>query len=128
MDGSRSSSGSARVRAALIALLALVCFGALSGAAQAVPLSGSTSPLPGSTFEGGDGNQAATLPRTDWQNALGVAAYPDPNANDNIFAGGNAGKENNPDLWAFTTKDGGSTPGKNNILDAWSFIAGHALE
>ena len=80
MDGSRSSNGGTRTRAVLIALFALFCFGALSGAAQAVPLSGSTSPLPGSTFQGGDGNQATEAPYIDWQNATGVIHRPDPNA------------------------------------------------
>jgi len=117
-------SHSARTRSFLVIAILAAAFGllaALAPRADAVPLAGSANPLPGSTFEGGDGNQAATLPRTDWQNASPINHSPDPNASDNIFAGGNAGKENAPGNWAFTTATGGSTPGKNNILDAWSF-------
>jgi len=114
---------SARTRSYVLAaaLLAAVSMLALFVArAEAVPLSGSASPLPGSNFEGGDGNQIAGALRTDWQNAGGVNHSPDPNANDDIFAGGAEGKESNPGNWNFDTHDGGSTPGKNNILDAYS--------
>src|SRR5215204_1690773 len=114
----------ARVRSSFVLLVALLAaLGALAlvaARADAVPLAGSANPLPGSTFEGGDGNQAAALPRTDWQNIAGVNHSPDPNLNDNIFAGGNEGKENDPGAWNFATQNGGSTPGKNNILDAYS--------
>src|SRR5215208_2175147 len=111
----RSLFGVLVVLAAALGALAMV-----AARADAVPLAGSANPLPGSTFEGGDGNQAATLPRTDWQNIAGVNHSPDPNLNDNIFAGGNEGKENAPGAWNFATQNGGSTPGKNNILDAYS--------
>src|SRR5215216_4953182 len=109
--------------ALLTALLAVLLFGVLAGSAwaQAVPLSGSANPLPGSNFEGGDGNQVVNnLLRDDWQDALGVNHYPDPQAGDDIFKGGS--KEGEPAAWDFVNQDGGSTPGKNNILDAYSLV------
>jgi hypothetical protein len=122
-----SHQGSRLVRARSLTLAAtlVAAFGIFSlfvASAQAVPLAGSPNPLPGSSFEGGDANQAGAAPRLDWQNAPFVDHAPDPNANDNIFAGGSEGKENNPGNWNFATQDGGSTPGKNNILDAYSEI------
>src|SRR5918995_4373821 len=114
---------SARTRSYVLAAALVAALGLLSlfvARAEAVPLSGSANPLPGSNFEGGDGNQTAGALRTDWQNAGGVNHSPDPNANDDIFAGGAEGKESNPGNWNFDTHDGGSTPGKNNILDAYS--------
>src|SRR5829696_2583968 len=110
------------IRATLItALLGLMLFGVLAAAAQAIPLSGSASPLPGSKFEGGDGNQVADNPlNIDWATALGVRHFPDPQLNDKIFKGGS--KENAPALWDFVNQTGGSTPGKNNILDAYALV------
>jgi len=122
---SHQGSRSARARSLTLAAAVVAALGVFSlfvAQAGAVPLSGSPNPLPGSNFEGGDANQAGALPRLDWQNAPFVDAAPDPNANDNIFAGGSEGKENNPGNWNFGTLDGGSTPGKNNILDAYSEI------
>src|SRR5215208_2481114 len=122
---SHQGSRSARARSLTLAAALVAALGVFSlfvAQAGAVPLSGSPNPLPGSNFEGGDANQAGALPRLDWQNAPFVDAAPDPNANDNIFAGGSEGKENNPGNWNFATQDGGSTPGKNNILDAYSEI------
>src|SRR5215218_6189719 len=56
----------ARVRSSLVLVVALMAaLGALAlvaARADAVPLAGSANPLPGSMFEGGDGNQAAALP------------------------------------------------------------------
>jgi len=124
MHGSVPAARMMRARSLVLAISLLAALGALAfvaARADAVPLAGSPNPLPGSTFEGGDGNQAAsTVLRTDWQNVSPVNHSPDPNLNDNVFAGGNAGKENAPGSWAFATQDGGSTPGKNNILDAYS--------
>jgi uncharacterized repeat protein (TIGR01451 family) len=112
----------APIRAALIsALLGLVLFSVIAASAQAVPLSGSAAPLPGSKFEGGDGNQVVDNPlNIDWATALGVRHFPDPQEDDEIFKGGS--KENEPGLWDFVQQDGGSTPGKNNILDAYALV------
>jgi ketosteroid isomerase-like protein len=120
---SHQGSRSARARSLTLVTALLAALGVLSlfvARADAVVLSGSANPLPGSKFEGGDANQVATLGNFDWANAPFVNHAPDPNANDNIFAGGSEGKENNPGNWNFATQDGGSTPGKNNILDAYS--------
>jgi hypothetical protein len=117
----RVAARAARTRSLVLAAALLAALGALSlfvARAEAVPLAGSANPLPGSTFEGGDGNQAGALPRTDWQNATGTLHRPDPQANDNIFTGGD--KENNPGQWSFATKDGGSTPQQSNMLDAYA--------
>ena len=117
---------STRARSMTLLAALLAALGVLSlfvARADAVPLSGSANPLPGSTFEGGDANQTASnVLRTDWASpgVNPVSASPDPNANDNIFAGGAEGKESNPGDWNFATQDGGSTPGKNNILDAYT--------
>jgi len=108
-------------RALLAGLLALLLLGVLAAAAEAVPLSGSANPLPGSRFEGGDGNQVVDNPlNVDWATAVGVRHFPDPQLNDQIFKGGS--KENEPALWDFVNQTGGSTPGKNNILDAYALV------
>src|SRR5215211_636410 len=122
MTGSDSIfSRSARTRFVLTALLALLLLGVLAAAAEAVPLSGSANPLPGSRFEGGDGNQVVDNPlNVDWATAVGVRHFPDPQLNDQIFKGGS--KENEPALWDFVNQTGGSTPGKNNILDAYALV------
>jgi hypothetical protein len=113
------------------ALLLALAFGVLvSSAAFAEPLPPSDDPLPGSDFQGADGNQdnqpQPPPPRIDWQ-ALQAAGRvhhsPDSNDQDTAFVGGS--KENVPlnqegTLWDFTTEAGGVDPPKNNILDAWS--------
>jgi len=81
------------------------------------------SPLPGSTFEGADGNHDDAAPLIDWhglQTAGRVVHSPDPNAQDSAFVGGS--KEDEPYLWDFTTEDGGVSPAQLNILDAWSSV------
>jgi hypothetical protein len=111
-------------------LLALAFSVLVSSAAFAEVLPSSDEPLPGSSFQGADGNQTNQLepppPRIDWQ-ALEAAGRvhhtPDPNDQDTAFVGGS--KENvprNPEgtLWNFTTEAGGVDPAKNNILDVWS--------
>jgi hypothetical protein len=111
------------------ALLLALAIGVLAAtAAFARPLPPTLNPLPGSSFQGGDGNQdnQADPPLIDWQ-ALQAAGRvhhsPDPNAQDNAFVGGS--KENVPlnsegTRWDFTTEADGVEPPKNNILDAWS--------
>ena len=93
----------------------------IAPAARATPLPPSLSPLPGSSFQGADGNQDDALPAIDWQAmqaAERVHHSPDPNAQDSAFTGGS--KEDEPGLWDLTTEPGGVNPGKANILDAWS--------
>ena len=89
--------------------------------ARATPLPPSLSPLPGSSFQGADGNQGDAQPALDWQafQAAGrVHHSPDPSAQDTAFTGGS--KEDQPGQWGLTTEAGGVNPGKANILDAWS--------
>jgi hypothetical protein len=110
-------------------LAAAVALFAFAPAAFAGTVPSSQTPLTGSSFQGGDGDQddpsQAVLPGViDWQglNAMPgrVVAKPDPNAQDNVFAGGKEILQ--PGDWAFTTSNGGASPGKNNILDAWSAV------
>ena len=107
----------------LIVFVALACSGVAARPAAAALLPQSTTPLPGSSFQGADGNQAdAAPPRlVDWQAmqaAEGVVHNPDPNAQDSEFVQGS--KENKPDEWSIGSKVGGVTPEKANIRDAWS--------
>src|SRR5689334_22152176 len=109
-------------RALLAAAVALLAF---APAAHAGTVPWSLTPLSGSTFQGGDGNQDDATQYVDWQGlqlpAPGrVVHSPDPNAQDNAFAGGMKLLE--PEDWDFTTEDGGVNPGKNNILDAFSSV------
>ena len=93
----------------------------IAPAARATPLPPSLSPLPGSSFQGADGNQDDALPAIDWQAMQGAGRVhhsPDPNAQDTAFTGGS--KEDEPGLWDFTIETGGVSPGKANIFDAWS--------
>ncbi len=93
----------------------------IAPAARATPLPPSLSPLPGSSFQGADGNQDDALPAIDWQ-ALQAAERvhhsPDPNGQDSAFTGGT--EEDKPGLWDLTTEAGGVNPAKSNIFDAWS--------
>ena len=88
-----------------------------------MPLPPTNDALPGSSFQGADGNQAPASPLVDWatlQLAGRVEHSPDPNAQDNAFAGGS--KENDPGNWDFVNENGGVSPSQANILDAWSSI------
>ena len=109
-------------RVLLTAFLAVLLFGVLAGSAwaQAVPLSGSANPLPGSNFEGGDGNQVVNNPlRDDWADAVGVRHFPDPDDPDEVFTQGS--KEDEPGLWVINP-DGSPSPPKNNIFDAYALV------
>ncbi|MET0972219.1 MAG: hypothetical protein ABWY95_02245, partial [Thermoleophilaceae bacterium] len=92
-------------------------------AASAAVLTPTPNPLPGSSFQGADGNQDDAAASIDWQTlqAQGrVQHSPDPNAEDSAFDGGS--KEDEPGEWDFTTEAGGVDPGKSNIRDAWSSV------
>jgi len=79
-------------------------------------------PLPGSSFQGADGDQANGQGFIDWAglDPGRVVRNPDPNDQDTQFAGGTKLLE--PAHWTFNTEAGGVTPGKDNILDAWSAV------
>jgi hypothetical protein len=106
-------------------------FGAYDARSASAFTTATNCALPGSTFQGGDGNQTAPtleeqtfctehfLPTTtDWQNVANVVNSPDPQEPDTIFSGGN--KESEPGKWVIETQAGGATPGKTNIVSAWS--------
>jgi hypothetical protein len=76
----------------------------LASQASAATLTPTPNPLPGSTFQGADGNQdnpAAPSTNIDWQamQAAGRAYHiADPNAADTAFTGGS--QEQEPGQWA----------------------------
>ena len=83
----------------------------------------SSAPLPGSSFQGADGNQASEGALVDWdalEDAARVRHNEDANAQDTTFGGG--AKEGDPAHWTIETTPGGVTPGKANIRDAWSAV------
>jgi hypothetical protein len=100
---------------------AITCGLLITPLAIGTPLLPSVDPLPGSSFQGADGNQGDALPRIDWQALQAVGRInhsPDPNDEDSAFVDGS--KENEPGLWDLTTDPEGVDPAKNNLLDAWS--------
>ena len=133
MTSSRPQSGSHRPRLVLcllIGLLACVFAGINASGASALTTAANCA-LPGSTFQGGDGNETTPtiaeesfcnenfLPTTrDWQNLTNVINSPDRQANDSTFEGGD--KESAPGGWGLISSGGGVTPGKANILSGWS--------
>ncbi len=103
-----------------LALLITLALGGTPASALVLPPPADAA-LPGSSFQGADGNQDDAAPLADWQSfqAAGQVVHnPDPNAQDTAFKGGS--KEDQPGSWDFTTENGGVNPGKSNILDAWS--------
>ena len=83
----------------------------------------SQNPLPGSTFQGADGNQTDAAPRIDWQGLEAAGRFvhnPDENDQDTAFTGGS--KEDEPGSWDFRVEPDGVKPPKANILDAWSAV------
>jgi uncharacterized repeat protein (TIGR01451 family) len=109
------------LRLALVAtaLCALVAF---TGASSAFALSPTSTPLAGSDFQGGDGDQdtPVTPGIRDWQDV--AASLPDgtddPTGGDIAFGGGN--KETEPINWDTQNEGVGVDPNKDNILAAWS--------
>ena len=90
----------ARLGGGLVVLASAFAFALLiAPAARATPLPPSLSPLPGSSFQGADGNQDDALPAIDWQ-ALQAAERvhhsPDPNGQDSAFTGGTRGGQARP--------------------------------
>src|SRR5689334_14170750 len=107
-----------RVWALVVAVLLCAAPPAAAGTLPSGP-----DPLPGSTFQGGDGDQEDAAQLIDWQGlqeAGRVVHNADLNAPDTVFAGGSKLLE--PGSWQLDTEPGGASPGKNNILDAWSVV------
>jgi uncharacterized repeat protein (TIGR01451 family) len=118
------SSGRARRawwRGVLSALAALVCLAAL---AYATELPRTDQPLPGSAFQGGDGDQNdpdGTGALVDWESLADVRHRADePNQQDSSFSGGS--EETNPGGWGLTTSTNGVSPGTDNIRDVWAAV------
>jgi hypothetical protein len=106
--------------AGLSVLAGFLLVGAWTALAQSVVTPTTPNPLPGSQFQGGDGNQVNALGLIDWQGLAAsgrVGHTSDPQTNDDVFAGGD--KELEPGGWALTTQNGGATPPKDNILDVY---------
>ena len=84
----------------------------------------SSGTLPGSAFQGGDGNQVNEPTRIDWQGMRARAGSSTPRTRTRTTVRSRAGsKEDEPGLWAFSDgEDGGVKPPKANILDAWSAV------
>ena len=112
---------------AFIATLACVALFAVQAHAAPLPgvpiLTSTSNPLPGSNFQGGDGNEddwhalnaanAAIPAYDDWQTFAGDMGLvvSDPSNPDKQFTGS---KESDPDLWDFSLPNE-STPGKTNF-------------
>lgn len=111
---------------AVIAAAGLIgVLGAWLGAApaSAAELSFSRDALPGSTFQGADGDQEETATLRDWETlqADGLLRHSeDPNSPDSAFGDGT--KELEPGEWFFTDEGNGVSPAKANILDGWSAV------
>ena len=106
----------------LAALLALVVCGVLAGSAQA-QIAPTNAALPGSDFQGGDGDQDAENGLLDWQSvagSMGLVHASDPNALDTTF--GTGSHENDPENWDLLLDPGGVTPAKANFFNAWFFV------
>ena len=103
-----------------VAAICLAMAVAFAPAASAAPLPASSTPLPGSTFQGGDGDQDDEGSSIDWQGrqAGGLVVHSPDDGEE--FAGGS--KENVPGEWQLISEGPGVTPAKTNILDAWSSI------
>src|SRR5437763_7969293 len=115
----------------LVAGAMSLAFGAYDARSASAFTTATNCALPGSSFQGGDGDQATPtlaeqtfctehfLPTsTDWQALANVVNSPDPQAKDSVFSGGN--KESAPGGWFLETQANGATPGKTNIVSAWS--------
>jgi Domain of unknown function DUF11 len=136
MDGSDSSvPRAARTRTFLVAAALFAALGMLSLFAQAAlagaPLNGGPEPLPGSFFQGADGDQKSPTvgdagfdplrspALKDWQNYVAsakLATIPDGSGlQDTWFF---HGKEEKPSGWDF--RRGAVTPDKADVLGAWT--------
>ena len=98
MSGLVARIYSGRARRAAIALASVLAIaGTAASPAAATPLRPSSAALPGSSFQGADGDHDDGAGLVDWQGvrARGAVVHsPDPNDNDSAFAGGS--EENEP--------------------------------
>lgn len=91
--------------------------------AGAVVLSPTSAPLPGSNFQGGDGDQENADPLLDWQ---ALAGSPNLVTSDDAATGDMniSGKENEPVNWDVSAGTGESNPPKSNLGTIWSLFDG----
>jgi hypothetical protein len=102
-------------------LVVLVCAAVMAAPASATDLPRTEQPLPGSTFQGGDGDQNDGGGFVDWQSLDGVGHRADePNQQDSSFTGGS--EEQNPGEWGLTTSNGGVSPATDNVRDMWAAV------
>jgi hypothetical protein len=113
-------------RALAVVVVSVVCVASSSADAFAVDLPTTANPLPGSTFQGADGNQVIPAPPppglTDWASLLGrpaLISVADAENPDTQFSGGD--KEDEPGNWHIVSP-GPVSPEQANIQHAWSFI------
>jgi hypothetical protein len=105
----------------VLPVLALGLF--FAAPALATPIPPTPNPLPGSSFQGGDGNQTDAVPNVDWQGLSGAGrVLHSLDANDEDTAFTNGTKENEPGSWDLTLGPGGVNPSDANIRDAWSAV------
>ncbi|HET8873287.1 MAG TPA: hypothetical protein VFM83_06335, partial [Gaiellaceae bacterium] len=102
--------------------IALAFGGLVALPATGVVLPPDPDPLPGSSFQGADGNQDDVIGAFDWEfleGASRVVHNPDPNAQDSAFK---KGSEDEPGRWELGTENGGVNPGKANMVDGWAAV------
>src|SRR4051794_6261879 len=115
------TTGPLRLLGLLLVSFSLIAF---AGAGSAFALVPTSSPLAGSDFQGGDGDQDNAPGVIDWQEIAGTlpAGTDDPSGGDIAFGGGN--KETEPINWDTQNEGVGVDPNKDNILAAWSNARG----
>ena len=107
--------------AAVIGSLAVLLCAAGTARAQ-VRLPSGPTPLGGSNFQGGDGNQDDASPYVDWQafeHADPKRVVHNPDTGWQFGAGSN---EDSPGEWRLIPEGAGVNPPKANIFDAWSAV------
>ena len=80
----------------------------------------SAAPLPGSTFQGDDGDQDDQGSSIDWEGLQAGGRVTHSPDDGRAFASGS--KENVPGEWNLEAEGDGVSPAKDNILDAWSSV------
>jgi hypothetical protein len=111
------------LRGAVLGLLVVFALGLGAGTAVAGTLTTTSATLPGSFFQGGDGDQLNAPGLIDWEGLEAdgrVVHTVDPNAQDNIFGPG--AKELEPDGWSWATKSNGADPKGANITDVYRAV------
>jgi hypothetical protein len=111
------------LRGAVLGFLAAFAVGLCAGTAVADTLATTSAPLPGSFFQGADGDQLNAPGLIDWQGLQAdgrVVHTADPNAQDNIFGPG--AKELEPGGWSWATQDNGADPKGANITDTYRAV------